>query len=144
VAAAPGTTLGLPSSQGPPPPSTARRWIGPLFAYHLLILAGAVVLVLGVARGSQLLIDVGSIVIGSGVSVQLWVLYVTGKLARQGPPVTVAAVGGDHPPDSSGRWLCPACGWRTEGATRNCPRCGKFLIRLPPRTAPASLATTRG
>lgn len=35
----------------------------------------------------------------------------------------------------TGRWLCPACGWREEAPATLCPRCGKVLVRLPPPAA---------
>jgi hypothetical protein len=123
---------GLNLSQNAHLPPVIRRAIAPLLAYHVFILAGAAVLLLAVARSSPFWTGVGSALILGGLVVHAAVLRWTAILVTREPPVSMGSFGRDSGP--ANRWLCPACGWRGETGVGYCPRCGRFIVRLLPRT----------
>jgi hypothetical protein len=112
----------------------------PIFFYHLFVLVGGAVVVYSILSGSTIGFYVGVTVLLIGVGMQLAVLrwslaqIPTGPTPSGGGSLLGGAVRKVSP---EGRWLCPACGWRGDGGAGHCPRCGKFLVGLPPSPIPA-------
>jgi hypothetical protein len=112
---------------------TARRALGPLFAYHAIIIVGAIVLLLGIARSEALWVDTGSVVVAAGIAVYLAVVAWTIQLARRSARPTgnsSASTPQSVLPDPRGRSLCPSCGWKGDRESGICPRCGKLLVTI--------------
>lgn len=107
------------ASHGRDRPWAMRRAIGPLLAYHALVLAGGFLLVIGVVQRSTMERDVGAAVLAAGVATAVAVLVWSARLARS--PGSTGAVG----PVPR---VCPRCGRQgTEGRTV-CDRCGAPLV----------------
>jgi hypothetical protein len=116
-------------------PSVLRRYLGPLLAYHVLIIGGGAGLVAGIAWGSTFWAAVGLSALIAGVGIHLLVLYSTAKRVTQEAqrPTNSAENRESAARFAPGvRRLCPSCGFRGETADRACPRCGKFLIVVQP------------
>lgn len=114
------TGAGVPgTSHGPVRPWALRRVIGPLLAYHALVLAGGFLLVLGVVQGSTLERDVGAGVLAAGVATAVAVLAWSARLARA--PRSAGSVG----PVPR---VCPRCGRTGPDGRTVCDRCGAPLV----------------
>jgi hypothetical protein len=108
-------------------------YLGPLVAYHVLIVGGGAVFLAGVVWSSPLWIGCGLAVLILGIAIHLWVLYSTAKRVPQGPAVLPRSSGAGATrggPAAPSVRMCPTCGFRGELDRPNCPRCGKFLIRI--------------
>ncbi|MGD0256857.1 MAG: hypothetical protein ABSB90_03115 [Thermoplasmata archaeon] len=106
--------------------------MGWLVAYHALFLAGFAVFLLGVIRAETVWSALGlGLMIGGFVTQQL-VLRQSARWAIEGTPFFLGPEPPSRTSNPTGRWLCPACGWRGVRGTASCPRCGRFLVRLLP------------
>lgn len=107
---------------------------GPLLANHLLLLAGAFLVVRGFVSGPSLSIVIGSTLIAAGVAIEIWIIVWSARLVRRGSSGLPAPFprGSESGRGSSDRHrLCVGCGWRGGEGPQFCPRCGKVLVRLP-------------
>ena len=142
----------MAASRTPLPPPSPRESHGfgyvlwALFSYHVLLLAGAGVFLISFARSSEPGLVTGAALILAGIVAQQVVIGWAARQASRGAPFALDGPG--VPPrsrfsDPGGRWLCPACGWKGARGGGSCPRCGRFLVRLPPASAPAGATAAR-
>jgi hypothetical protein len=113
--------------------SVFRRALGPLLAYHALILLGAYLVVAGSAGSMPDWIPVGLGLIGAGIVVAIGVLAWASLLTRRAGRRGHAAPGSSPSTVRETRWLCWACGWHSESPEGTCPRCGKPMVAVPSR-----------
>ncbi len=125
-------------SMGPRP--ILRKLGGPLLLYHILILAGAYLVVLGIIDGSPLLQVVGVVSIVAGVVTEAAVLAWSAQLVRR---AASAKDGSDRetaqPAEASSLrgQLCVRCGWSGRDTGHICPRCaGLLVLRFDPTGGP--------
>jgi len=111
-----------------------RRVLLPLFIYHVLVLVGGALLVLGIVDRHVTWTGVGLGLFVAGVALQIAVLrwsVRTISRARSspspGPGENGLGVSRVLP-----RKLCPACGWRGPRIEVYCPRCGRPTVGLAP------------
>ena len=116
-----------------PRPSPVGRYLGPLVAYHVLIVSGGAVFLVGAVWRSAWWTGFGLAVLIGGIAIHVWVLYSTAKRVPQGPVLSPRPSAGGTAragPVAHSVWMCPTCGFRGELDLPNCPRCGKFLVRI--------------
>jgi ribosomal protein S27AE len=104
-------------------PWTIRRALGPLLAYHVLVLVGGVLVVEGVLQGSDLERDLGVVTLIAGVATALGVLRWTAKLAR-GSRYSRPAGAATSAPSRT----CPRCGRAGQDGRTVCEQCGSALV----------------
>lgn len=114
------------------PSAILRKALGPLLAYHVLILGGAFFVGWGISVGPKVDLTIGVALIVVGIGVEGAVLVWSAGLARR----SVGAFSGTQPEGGPAPGksrlepvLCIGCGWSGSGGRSICPRCGKPLIR---------------
>jgi hypothetical protein len=123
-----------PRSDGAPKTSSLRRALGPLIAYHALVLGGGFLVIDGWLRSSDLEISVGALVLAAGVATAIAVLRWAAHLAR------APSVAGT-PDGLVVRWVCPRCTLESLDRRATCRRCGAVVVpqvRSGPRVVPGS------
>jgi hypothetical protein len=115
--------MGEKVDAGRPRPWRFRRTLGPLIAYHALVIVGGLLMIDGVYRGSTVERDVGAAVLGVGVATALAVLVWTARLARAPGPSRPGA-GPSSPPERT----CPRCGRPEREGRTVCVQCGAALV----------------
>jgi len=115
------------------PRSVFRSVVGPLVAYHVLVLAGAYFILLGFVGGSRNLELAGVGVVAAGILTELWVLRWSARLVRRaadrgaGERISTGQSSLYLPPKAS---LCVRCGAHESGVRRTCSRCGNPMVRV--------------
>jgi ribosomal protein L40E len=117
-----------------PTRSIFRTVVGPLVAYHVLILVGAYLIVLGYVENVRVFEVAGIGFVVVGVLTELWVLRwsagITRRAARPGTgdPIGKSESTGAATAQQS---VCLRCGARDPtGVRRTCRRCGNPMVRL--------------
>ena len=99
---------------------------------HVLILAGAFLVIQAIAAGSASL-DFGSVLLAGGVAME--VLAITWSALLVGgssvPPSSLSSQSPLGPTRPDAHWLCTGCGLVSRGRVVVCARCGKLAARLP-------------
>ncbi len=105
------------------PGSTGLARILPaLAAYHLLLLAGAVLLLLvGVGLADRLLALPGIVLVAAGLLTQFAVV----RWSLRRSPRSAAGSAAIEPRPM----LCTTCGWKGTASSIFCPRCHRVLVR---------------
>jgi hypothetical protein len=115
--------MGEEVGPGPARPWRFRRSLGPLIAYHALVIVGGLLLIDGAYRGSTAERDVGAAVLIVGVATALAVLVWSARLARAPGPSRP-----DAHPSSPPERTCPRCGRRDREGRTVCVQCGAALV----------------
>lgn len=103
----------------------------PLLAYHVLLLAGAFILLTGLARGDELWIGVGGGLIVAGIGIELAVLWWSASLVRRTTGSNESGPLSVRESNPVGRpRLCASCGWKGKARGPLCPRCQKMTIMI--------------
>lgn len=119
----------------PRPPIGPHRVLkivgGPLVLYHLLIFAGAYLLVVGFETASRAYEIAGSALVGAGIGTEVLLLGWSARLVRR-TAIETDRAGLEEVRYGSGRYrsLCPRCGRVGDEVLRSCPRCGGSTVRL--------------
>lgn len=108
-----------------------RTIVGPLLAYHILILVGALFVVAGIRQDNLSWEWVGVFLVIAGVATMIAVLWWAASLARRnwtalGPPSRELP----EPNTTERRSVCGSCGWMGISRTPTCPRCRKPVVRM--------------
>ena len=117
------------------PRSILRRIGGPLLLYHILILVGAYLIVLGFIGHTQADQFAGWVLVAVGVCVEGAVVWWSATLTKRaaGRASLAKGIRLESLPrtDRTLRWLCVRCG--QDGIERStvCPRCGGPVVRSP-------------
>jgi hypothetical protein len=101
-------------------PWNLRRALGPLLAYHVLVVLGGFLLLDGVLQGSALERVIGVAMLVAGVVTAIAVVIWTATLAQASGP----SRRGDGPPPRK----CPRCGRAGRDGWTVCDRCGAPLV----------------
>jgi hypothetical protein len=107
-----------------------RRALGPLAAYHVMILVGAALIVEGRLHGSPTWFDLGVALAVAGIVLELLILGWTYRLAASAAARSMPRVDAAPREPSVPTRLCVSCAWHGRWAGACCPRCGKIgLVR---------------
>ncbi|MFZ0891960.1 MAG: hypothetical protein WB778_02005 [Thermoplasmata archaeon] len=106
--------------------------VGPLLTYHVLLLAGAFLLLAGYARGDALWMVAGASLIVAGIVVEIAILWWTASMIRHAPYPRDER-GSKETPEAPTKWsrLCTSCGWKGHAPTVLCPRCQRLTVPVP-------------
>jgi hypothetical protein len=103
------------------------RVLPALAFYHLLLIAGAVLLLVGIELPKELLALGGGALMIAGVAIQFAVIRWSMRQAEQAPSeggrVTPTVAIEPRP------MLCTTCGWEGSASSIFCPRCHRVLVR---------------
>lgn len=100
-----------------------------LLAYHVLVIAGGALLVVGVADGYPALRDFGIGVLVAGLATLLGVLAWTASLAWGAARQAATGLPPNAPrPPAIRTWICPRCTARAKVGGPICRRCGATMF----------------
>ena len=114
------------------PTAILRKALGPLLAYHILILGGAFFVAWGVSVGSRANLAIGVALIVAGIAVEVAVLVWSAGLTKQSARMATGPWPVDRPASVRpmvGPRFCTGCGWFDSADRSICPRCGRPLVR---------------
>ena len=123
------------ASRSPPSPHPRHfRLLSVLAAYHILLVVGGLLAVVGTLRGSEGEAAVGWVLLGSGVALEVGILgwaaqQIRHAAANANRPSSSEA--SSSPPPPTGRSLCPNCGQYAAREQPTCSRCGHATVPLP-------------
>ena len=116
------------------------RMLAVLLSYHVLVLGGGALLVIGWLRADPAWVAGGIVLFVIGVGVQLAVLAWTTRIIRRASlhPIEPGSPARPEPSNLAAppTRVCLACGWQGAHRPTYCPQCGRPTIPAPAGRGP--------